>query len=102
VHNGQSIPAVDTIVTTDDTGANWSIALVNRHPSQDVSCTIKIGDKLLDGRYDAAVLDGDTTTSYNDIEHPNSVTPKKTQITFTKGVGKLPPHSLTILQVRTD
>jgi alpha-L-arabinofuranosidase len=76
-----------------------SVTLVNRHPSANVKCTIRIRDKLLEGDYNATLLDGDSTDSFNDIEHPNRVAPEETQLTFKKGVCELSPHSLTIIQV---
>ena len=99
VHGDRFIPVVDAIVTADDAGRTWSIALVNRHPSRDVACTIKIKDIPLEGRYQATILSGETTDSYNDIEHPDRVVPEKTQLTFRKGTGKLPPHSIAIITV---
>ena len=99
VHADRFIPVVDGIVTTDDTGATWSLALVNRHPSRDVACTITIQDVPLDGTYRATVLSGDSPNSYNDIEHPNRVVPERTHLRFTEGLGQLPPHSLAIIAV---
>jgi alpha-N-arabinofuranosidase len=97
VHGDRFIPVLDGVVTTDDAGATWSLALVNRHPSRDVACTVTIHDVPLDGRYRATVLSGDSPDSYNDIEHPNRVVPEQTQLRFTEGLGHLPPHSLTII-----
>ena len=99
VHSDRFIPVVDGIVTTDDAGATWSLALVNRHPSRNVACTITIEGAPLEGRYDATILSGDSTDSYNNIQHPNRVAPERTQLTFKKGTSKLPPHSLTIITV---
>jgi len=99
VHGDEFIPVVDAIVTVDDAGKTWSIALVNRHPTLDVACTITMKGVLLEGRYNATILSGDSASSYNDIEHPNRVMPERTQLTFRKGVGQLRPHSLTIVTV---
>ena len=99
-HGEKSVAVVDAIATVDKSGKNWSIALVNRHPSDSVACTVKMKDVLLDGEYDATIITGDSPDSYNDIEHPNRVTPKKTKLTFRKGVANLPAHSLTIITVK--
>jgi len=56
-------------------------------------------DQILDGKYAATILAGDSSDAFNDIEHPNRVTPQKMTLTFTKGVVNLPPHSLTIVKV---
>ena len=74
-------------------------ALVNRHPEQALACTVTMQDWLLDGKYAATVLAGDSADSFNDIEHPNRVAPQKTTLTFTKVVVNLPPHSLIIVKV---
>ncbi|MQY77690.1 MAG: hypothetical protein GH151_00600, partial [Bacteroidetes bacterium] len=77
-----SVAVVDAIATVDKTGENWAISLVNRHPSENVDCTVIIGDKPLNGKYKATILTGDSTSSYNDIEHPNRVAPKEVELSF--------------------
>ncbi len=98
-HGTKSVPVADAIATVDDSGKNWAVALVNRHPDKDVAFTVKMKDRLLDGQYAATTLAGDSPDSFNDIEHPNRVTPQKTTLTFAKGLVNLPPHSLTIVKV---
>ena len=58
-----------------------------------------MGTKLLNGTYKAKILTGESTDTYNDIEHPNRVAPKEVKLKFTKGVVNLPPHSLTIVHI---
>jgi len=99
IHGKDSVAVVDAIATVDKSGKRWAISLVNRHPSDSVACTVKMKDTLVDGEYDATVLTGDSPDSYNDIEHPNRVVPKKIKLTFKKGVANLSPHSLTIVHV---
>jgi len=96
-HGDRIIPVVDAIATTNEAGTMWSIALVNRHPSQEIACTVKIRGIPLEGQYQATILSGDSPEAYNSIEHPNRVVPERTQRTFRQGTGALPPHSLTIL-----
>lgn len=98
-HGKHAVAMVDAIATVNAAGNAWSLAIVNRHPDQAVACTVKLKNVLLDGTYEAQVLAGDTPESFNDIDHPNRVVPVKTQLTFTQGVAKLPPHSLTIVKV---
>jgi hypothetical protein len=83
----------------DESGRNWSIAMVNRHPEIEVSCTVRMKDLLLDGRYRATILAGSTPDAFNDIENPNRVAPVKTKLTFARGVVSLLPHSLTIVKI---
>lgn len=94
-----TVAVVDAIATVNEKGNMWAISLVNRHPSENVACTIKLGDKLLEGTYKACLLTGDTPDSYNDINHPNRVTPKEVELTFSKGITNLSPHSLLIVHV---
>jgi len=98
-HGKNSVAVVDAIATVDKSGEKWAISLVNRHPSDSVACTIKMKDMLLDGEYNSTILTGESADSYNDVEHPNRVEPKKTKLTFNKGVVNLPPHSLVIVHL---
>jgi alpha-N-arabinofuranosidase len=90
---------IDAIATVDEPGKVWAIALVNRHPSKNAACTVKMKDALLDGRYEATILAGDSPEAFNDVEHPSRVAPERTQLSFEKGVVTLPPHSLAIIRV---
>jgi alpha-N-arabinofuranosidase len=99
IHDNDSVGVVDAIATVDEKGSNWAISLVNRHPSDHVDCTVKMGDKLLNGTFRATVLTGDSPDSFNDIEHPQRVSPAEVEVNFKKGIAHLPPHSLTIVHV---
>jgi len=99
VQGKRFLPVLDALATVDESGNTWSIALVNRHPSQIVACTVKMKDALLEGTYEATILAGESPAAFNDVEHPNSVRPEKTRLTFAKGVVKLAPHSLTIVRI---
>ncbi len=101
-HGSGSVDLVDAVATVDETCTRWAIALVNRHPSETVSCTVKMKDAPLDGTYKATILSGDSPDAYNDIETPDRVTPKKVVQTFSKGTTSLPPHSLTIVDVTVE
>ena len=94
----RTVAVVDAVATTDRAGKSWALSLVNRHPSDPVTCTVKIEDTLLDGIYEATILTGDSADSYNDIGHPDRVAPKKIKLKFKKGVTDLPPHSLIIVE----
>lgn len=99
-HGKQSIPVLDGVATVDEKGKQWAIALVNRHPTKAVACTLKVKDRLLNGVYQAWVLSGDSPDAFNDVERPDRVVPRRVELTFQKGVVALPPHSLTILEYR--
>jgi alpha-N-arabinofuranosidase len=98
-HGNRKVAVIDAIATVNESGKNWSIALVNRHPEKEVACTIKMKDTPLEGNYEALVLAGESPDAYNDIEHPNRVVPQKKKLRFVAGVVNLPPHSLTIVKV---
>ena len=94
-----SVAMVDAIATVDESGTNWSLAIMNRHPSEAVRCTIKLGDRSIDGVFPATLLTGDGPDAYNDIDDPNRVAPRVVELTFEAGTVSLPPHSLSIIEV---
>lgn len=93
------VALIDAMATVDKSGKQWSIALINRHPSEKVNCKVTIKDRSLEGRYKATILAGDSTDAYNDITDPDRVTPVKTDLVFNGGSCRLPAHSLSILEV---
>jgi len=99
VQGKRFIPVLDAVATVDASGKTWAVALVNRHPSEHVGCTVKMKDVLLEGTFEAKTLSGDSPDAYNDVEAPDRVLPEKTQLTFKQGVVRLPPHSLTIVRI---
>ena len=100
--SGTSVSTIDGIATVDESGRQWSIALVNRHPSEHVDCAVNMNTPIPDGAYKAIVLNGDSPDSYNDIDHPDRVMPEETQLVFKKGKASLAPHSLTIVYVSAE
>lgn len=99
-HGQKSLPVADAVATVDASGEQWALALVNRHPDRPLTCTVRFGDRLLDGTFDALVLAGDSPEAFNDVDHPDRVVPKKTRAVVTRGLVELPPHALMILKVR--
>ena len=97
-----SIDVVDAVATVDETGKTWSIALINRHPSESITCAVNMGDKSLEGKFPATILTADSPEAFNSIENPDRVAPKEVELKFKKGVVNLPPHSLTIVHIRGD
>jgi len=99
--NGKDTVAVtDAIATVDKSGENRTIAIVNRHPSENVTCSIHIDDKPLKGTFKATVLTGDSCDAFNDVEHPEAIVPKESEVTFRRGKTSLPPHSLVIVYMK--
>jgi alpha-N-arabinofuranosidase len=91
---------VDAVATVDESDKTWAVALVNRHPTENLACVVKLGSRLPDGAFDATILAGDSPEAFNDVENPNRVAPQKTKLKCKQGVVHLPPHSLTILRLR--
>ena len=92
---------LDAVATVDESGKTWAVALVNRHPSEPLACTVELGDWLPDGMFDATILAGDSPEAFNDVDRPDRVVPEKTELKFDQGVVNLPPHSLTIIRIRS-
>jgi alpha-N-arabinofuranosidase len=101
VHAGSSVPALDAMVTCDSAMQQWRLALINRHPEQELTCSVSIGSQPLEGRYPATTLAGDSPDAFNDVDHPDRVVPVTGVLQFANGAGQLPPHSLTILHVES-
>lgn len=97
-----SVSVVDAIATVDKKGERWAVSLVNRHPSDNIECQVIMGDMVLNGTYNAKILTGESTDSYNDIDNPNRVAPKEIELKFRDGYVQLPPHSLTIVDIISD
>jgi alpha-N-arabinofuranosidase len=98
-HAGRSVPALDAIATCDAAGRKWRIVLVNRHPAEPLRCALRLGGKMLEGKYRATVLAGDSPEAYNDVDRPDRVVPESIEITLAGGQAALPPHSVTILEI---
>ncbi|MGL1893845.1 MAG: hypothetical protein OCD02_19565 [Spirochaetaceae bacterium] len=98
-HLSESVAMVDAIATSNEKGDKWSIAMINRHPSEEVACTVIMENGVLDGKYTATILTGASVDDYNDIETPDRVVPVKIELTFKQGTTDLPPHSLTIAEI---
>jgi len=102
VQGNRSVAMIDVVATVDAAVSAWSIALVNRHPSEAVECTVKLKGLPIDGTFPATILAGDSPEAYNDIGRPQRVVPEKRQLTFRNGIVNLPPHSLTIVHVSPE
>lgn len=94
-----SVPVVDAIATTDASGTKWVIALINRHPNQELACGIAFKDRAIDGALDAITLEGDSPEAFNDVDHPHRVVPEKRSLVVRDGSVSLPPHSLTLVSL---
>lgn len=69
-HGSASVPVADAIATVDESGRQWTIALVSRHPQNPVACTLKMKGDVLGCKYAALILSGDSPDAFNDMEIP--------------------------------
>lgn len=97
-HGKDSVPVADAIATVDDSGRQWALVLVNRHPDKDLSCMVQFKDDPIVGSIAAVVLAGDSPEAFNNIEHPKRVVPERRTFTSSRGTVDLPPHSITVLK----
>ena len=67
--------------------------------SASLRSVVRLGTKMLQGKYRATVLAGDSPDAYNDVDRPQRVVPQTLDVSFTDGQTELPPHSLTIVEV---
>jgi alpha-N-arabinofuranosidase len=98
-HEGKSVPVLDAVVTCDDAWKSLCLAMVNRHPEREVSCSLRISGTPVDGTYSAMMLTGDSPDAYNDIPQPNRVTPTKVSLRFSRGTTMVPPHSVVLCRI---
>lgn len=98
-HGGASVPALDAVATCDDAMECWRFILVNRHPNTELTCSVSIADTPIEGVHKATVLSGVSPDDYNDIDSPDRVTPEKLDVSFSGGVTRLRPHSVTIIEI---
>jgi alpha-N-arabinofuranosidase len=99
VHGSEFLPVVDAVATVNEAGTRCTLALVNRHPAKTAACTVELKDTVLNGRFPATILEGDSPEAYNDVAFPNRVTPRKTHLRFKQNVVTLPPHSLNLIVI---
>ncbi len=94
-----SAQTVDALVTCDVARRRWRIALINRHPSASVPCSLDLNGRRLEGEYRTTVLAGDSPDAYNTIEQPERVRPEIVTLPFAEGRTLLPPHSISIVEI---
>jgi len=94
----KQVPALDCVATCDAGMREWTIAVVNRDPEQEVACEINLGGRLLSGPAAATVLSGSDPDAYNDIAWPDRVVRQETVLTIRGGKHSFPPHSVTVLR----
>lgn len=100
-HEGRTIAAIDAAATANAARTAWSFALVNRHPTKSATCVLAPEGAPPAGTCEAVVLAGDAPEAYNDADRPHRVEPLRTRLALARGAVTLPPHSLTIVKLKT-
>ncbi len=100
-HAGASVPVLDAVVTRSDDGRALSAAIVNRHPDAKVPCHLAIKGVANDSKATVTTLSGDNPDAYNDVSKPEKVVPETQRLSAFDGSLALPPHSVTIVNLRT-
>lgn len=96
-------PYLDVSATTNEAGQKLTLAVVNRHPSSDLSAQVVIEGFTMPATADLFELNGPSVDATNTFANPNNVSVKRRQ---ASGLGpkfsqNFPPHSLTMITVGT-
>lgn len=99
--NMPEAPYLDVSATTDEKGEKLTLAVVNRHPTDDITADISIEGLKLASAGDLYEVNGPSLDSTNTFDSPNNVSIKKRSFS---GVGAsfrqtYSAHSITMLTV---
>ena len=98
-HADVEIPALDAVATRENDSANHVLALVNRHPTSELTCEIRLGDRQVGDQAQTTLLAGDAVEAFNDVDRPDRVVPQRLQLRVSQGSLRLPPHSVTLCEL---
>ncbi|MBB4779802.1 alpha-L-arabinofuranosidase C-terminal domain-containing protein [Streptomyces rapamycinicus] len=96
---GSSYEALVTNATVDKNGT-LSVLVVNRSPDEDVKSRVDLGGFRHAGTVDVSVVAGRSYDDFNNAEHPDAVTIKKSHATAEDDSlnWTFPAHSVTLLR----
>ena len=99
--NLPDVPYLDISATTDDKGQKLTLAVVNRHPTDDITANIVMEGIKTASTGDLYEVNGPSLDATNTFDSPHNVGVKKRSLS---GVGPnfkqtYPAHSLTVLTV---
>ncbi len=100
VHGEASVDALDAVVTCDETMSKLTAVFVNRDPERNVECRLLLGGKPCEQIVKATLLSGDSPDAFNDVDHPERVSPVEQDLKFAKGVVSIPPHTIAICPLK--
>ncbi len=99
--NMPDVPYLDISATTDADGRKLTLAVVNRHPTDDITANVVMEGIKVGGTGDVYEVNGPSLDATNTFDQPNNVGVKKRAFS---GVGPnfkqtYPAHSVTVLTV---
>lgn len=99
-YEDQSTGMVDAILTADDSGNRYVMAIVNKDPGKETE--VKLDPSLFGGRIptsvSAKVLNGNGPDDYNEVGAEDHIIPRDIKLKVKKdGTVSLQPHSLTCI-----
>lgn len=98
----QGVPYVESVAVLDEEGRHLTIFAVNRHQESAMSFEVDMRDFPGYETEEHIVLDGPDMKATNTMEHPNSVTPRKSgraKITDQRLVAQLSPTSWNVIRM---
>jgi alpha-L-arabinofuranosidase len=95
------VPYLDATATFDRQSRLVSVAMTNLHADAAVACRLELSGATAGREATVRTLNGATTSSYNDIEHPNDIDVHRRVVTMTSNAltVELEPHSVTIVSL---
>lgn len=95
-----STDVIDAILTADDAGSHYVMAIVNKDPDNETEVALDpslFGGKV-PARVEAQVLNGNSPDDYNEVGAEDHIIPRPAQLKVKKnGCVTLQPHSLTFI-----
>jgi alpha-N-arabinofuranosidase len=102
--NPVSIPTCDAVITLDRESGKIAAALVNCHPEEAHSCEFWLPGLNLSGQAMLYTVNGATLSTFNDVDHPSDIQTTARPYSFAGDRCRieLPPHSVSVLHLKTD
>jgi alpha-N-arabinofuranosidase len=95
-----SVNALDAVATCSDDRRNVALALVNRHPETAALWKLNLSSGGMAKSARVTILSGDSPDAYNDVTRPDRVVPVTREVMIENGALDLPPHSVSVLELR--
>ena len=101
VFEDDSVDVIDAVLTVDDSGSRYALAVVNKDPSKAVSLTLDpfLFGKKIPSELSAQVLSGNGPDDFNEVGAEDHIVPRSARLCVSKsGCVTLQPHSLTVIR----